>query len=154
MLKEFLYMQVPLGVIPKDETNYEDMMDILEHIHQYVPAKEVHREVVDPLTEEVMTIIDHHLVTTLVGGDQLTTARVRGAQLIRDDCDLSKDRLAGVLPITEDWHAKLCLMKVINLFLVNFLEGLSPTHYSHTGDMETVIQDPIWDGKRNAISIA
>lgn len=29
------------------------MMEILEHIHQYVPANEVQRELVDPETEEV-----------------------------------------------------------------------------------------------------
>lgn len=87
-------------------------MEILEHIHQYVPANEVQRELVDPETEEVMTIEDHSFVTTLVGGDQLTTARARGALLIREDCDLGKDRLDGLLPVTEDWHAKLCLMKV------------------------------------------
>ena len=107
------YMQVPLGVIPKDEMKYEDMLAILDHIQQYVPAKEVDRELIDPVTEEVETLKDHHLVTTLVGGDQLTTARARGAQLIRGDCDSSKLRLAGLLPVTEDWHAKLCLMKVV-----------------------------------------
>ena len=79
-------------------------MEILEHIHQYVPANEVRRELVDPETEEVMTIEDHRFVTT--------TARARGALLIREDCDLGKDRLDGLLPVTEDWHAKLCLMKV------------------------------------------
>lgn len=107
-------MQVPLGVIPKDEIKHEDMIDILEHIQQYVPTKEVCRELIDPVTKDAMISKDHILVTTLVGGDQLTTARTRGAQLIRSDCDSSKDRLAGLLPVTEDWHAKMCLMKVIS----------------------------------------
>lgn len=107
-------MQVPLGVIPKDEIKHEDMIDILEHIQQYVPAKEECRELIDPVTKDAMILKDHILVTTLVGGDQLTTARARGAQLIRSDCDSSKDHLAGLLPVTEDWHAKMCLMKVIS----------------------------------------
>ena len=105
-------MQVPLGVIPKDETKYEDMIEILEYLHQYVPANEVRRELVDPETEEVMTIEDHSFVTTLVGGDQLTTARACCALLIQEDRDLGKDCLDGLLPVTEDWHAKLCLMEV------------------------------------------
>ena len=87
-------------------------MEILEHLHQYVPANEVQRELVDPETEDVMTIEDHSFVFTLVGGDQLTTARVCCALLIQEDCDLGKDRLDGLLPVTEDWHAKRCLMKV------------------------------------------
>lgn len=95
-------MQVPLGVIPKDEIKHEDMIDILC------------RELIDPVTKDAMILKDHILVTTLVGGDQLTTARARGAQLIQSDYDSSKDRLAGLLPVTEDWHAKMCLMKVIS----------------------------------------
>ena len=75
-------------------------------------ANEVQRELVDPETEEVMTIEDHSFVTTLVGGDQLTTARACGALLIQEDCDLGKDRLDELLPVTEDWHAKRNLMKV------------------------------------------
>ena len=32
-------MQVPLGVLKKNEMNYDDMIGIMEHLHKYVPTK-------------------------------------------------------------------------------------------------------------------
>ena len=51
-------------------------------------------------------------VTTLVGGDCLSVTRARGAQYIRRTSELAVHRLDGVLPVAEDWHAKLCLLEV------------------------------------------
>ena len=36
---------MPLGVLPKNENKLDEMVDILSHLHQYVPAKESVREV-------------------------------------------------------------------------------------------------------------
>ena len=52
----------------------------------------------------------------LLGGDQLTVARARGSVAVRADhiahvCS-RRDRLEGLLPVVEDWHAKQCLLKV------------------------------------------
>lgn len=80
-------------------------------------AKEVYRELIDPVTKDTVTLKNHILVTTLVGGDQLTTACAHGVQLIQSDCDSTEDCLAGLLPVSRDWHAKMCLMKVIIFFL-------------------------------------
>lgn len=49
---------------------------------------------------------------TLVGGDQLTVARIRGAQKIRGNSEKSEDRFDGLLPVAEDWHTKMCFMEV------------------------------------------
>ena len=49
----------------------------------------------------------------LLGGDQLTCARVRGAQSMRVNHENSADGLAGFIPVVEDWHAKMTFMKVI-----------------------------------------
>lgn len=46
------------------------------------------------------------------GGDQMTCARVRGSQRIRSNSERGVDRLQGVVPVTEDWHAKQCFLEV------------------------------------------
>lgn len=33
------FLKVPLGVLLKSETNYEDIVSILEHLCRYVPTK-------------------------------------------------------------------------------------------------------------------
>ena len=60
----------------------------------------------------VLKVEDDQLVTTVVGGDYLTTARMRGAQRIRGNSETSADRFDGLLPVAEDWHAKVCLLEV------------------------------------------
>lgn len=105
-------MQIPLGVLPKNEMKYEDMIDIIEHLQRYVPSKQVQREMSVPGSDEVVTVEDEEFATTLMGGDQLTVARARGSQLIRSNSGNKRDCLAGILPVSEDWHAKLCLIQV------------------------------------------
>lgn len=100
-------MQVPLGVLLKSETNYEEMTQILEHYQSYVPS--VNCEKCIP---EIGITQDKRFLTVLVGGDYLSVARARGAQIIRSTSDLTKDTLGGILPVAEDWHAKVCFMEV------------------------------------------
>ena len=100
-------------MLPYNETTYEDMIEILLRVQKYVPSKMVEREVILP-TEEVMTYEEQHFAVTLVGGDQLTVARACGAQRIRSNSTKSEDRLDGLLPVAEDWHAKMCLLQVIS----------------------------------------
>ncbi len=91
----------------KNETNYEDMTEILEHYQTYVPSVVCEKHIPEMgLTE------DKHFLTTLVGGDYLSVARARGAQLIRSTSELVKHTLGGILPVAEDWHAKVCFMDV------------------------------------------
>ena len=71
-------MQIPLGILLKSETNYDDMMDILDHYQNYVPSVSCEKDIPDTSRME-----DNHFLTTLVGGDYLSVARARGAQLIR-----------------------------------------------------------------------
>ena len=37
-------MQVPLGILPKNENKGEEMVEIVQHLHQYVPAVEYEEE--------------------------------------------------------------------------------------------------------------
>lgn len=92
--------------------DYEDMIKALEHIQGYAPSKEIERELLIPSRtgpDTVMKLEDRQYVMTLVGGDQLTVARIRGAQ---GNSDKSEERFDGLLPVAEDWHAKMCFMEV------------------------------------------
>ena len=54
-----------------------------------------------------------HFSHVLLGGDQLTAARIRGAQRIRRHSYNGKDRVEGLVPVVEDWHGKVCFLKVL-----------------------------------------
>lgn len=41
-----------------------------------------------------------------IGGDQLTAARGRSSQRVRSNSERGIDRLEGLVPVVEDWHAK------------------------------------------------
>ena len=42
----------------------------------------------------------------------MTAAQASGSQRIRRNSERGRDRLEGVKPVCEDWHAKLCLLGV------------------------------------------
>ncbi len=48
-----------------------------------------------------------------VFGDQLTSERIRGAQMALDDGDSPEDRLEGLFAATSDFHEKMNFMQVI-----------------------------------------
>ncbi len=77
------------------------MTEILEHYQQYVPCTPCKKNI-----PQTCFIQDLKFITTLVGGDYLSVARTRGTQLIR-----SSHSLGGMLPVAEDWHAKVCFWK-------------------------------------------
>ncbi len=62
-------------------------------------------------SEEITLQVDQfqHI---LFGGDQLTVARARGARRILSNSHNGFDRLEGLVPVVEDWHAKVTFMKV------------------------------------------
>ena len=48
----------------------------------------------------------------LTGGDQFSVAHYYSAQSLCTDHDSTVERLEGFVPIIEDWHARLTLVKV------------------------------------------
>ena len=82
------------------------MIDIMEHLQQYAPvASEVEKLSIPGVGErEVHADKFYHL---LFGGDQLTAKRARGSQHVRSNSLRGKDRLEGLKPVVEDWHAKV-----------------------------------------------
>lgn len=107
-------MQVPLGVQPHNENKLVEMAKILEEFHQYVPSIPASETVAleDGSTRSVDTTQFFQL---LMGGDQLTVARVRGTAALRATHDSPSERLNGIMPVVADWHARPTLMKVISL---------------------------------------
>jgi len=78
-------------------------------LQRYVPKQKYN--VTYHLAEEFVAQEDcyHHI---LFGGDQLTVCRARGVQSARFHEDESEERFEGLLPVTEDWHARMTLMRV------------------------------------------
>ncbi len=103
--------QVPVGVLLFNENKVDEMCKILDELHKYVPAKKTHTEITLP-DGGTLPHDDYKLYQVLLGGDQLTVARVRGAVAIRSNHENAKDRLEGIVPVVEDWHARQVLMQV------------------------------------------
>ena len=94
-LNLYTLLQVPLGVLLKNENKTEEMIKILETLHKYVPRSE------------------NGLKEVFLGGDQLTCERVRGAKMARLQAQDAAQRLEGLLPKVEDWHALQAFYHVI-----------------------------------------
>lgn len=106
-------MQVPLGVLLKNENIIEDMVSIMETLQSYVPHVRKTTSVPVPGKdgehEQAHHDFFHHI---LFGGDQLTKVRAEGAQSMRRNSPNEVDKLSGLVPVIEDWHAKQCLAGV------------------------------------------
>ena len=103
-----IYYQVPLGVLSHSEINYEDMIKVQEIVQGYAPLIDVDRELVVPDQSgggaTTIRLKDKHYAVTLVVGDQLTVARICGAQKICGNSETSEQWFDGLLPVAEDWH--------------------------------------------------
>lgn len=98
-------------MILKNENKTDEMVDILDILHKYVPSeRSTQNYLVAP--NEVFSMQLDHFSHVLIGGDQLTAARIRGAQRVRGNSDNGRDRLEGLVPVVEDWHAKVCFLQV------------------------------------------
>lgn len=104
-------IKVPLGVLLFNENKVHEMCKILDKLHDYVPSTSVAETITLP-NGQVITHSDYNLTKILLGGDQLTVARVRGAMSVRSNHENTRDRLEGILPVLEDWHARQVLMQV------------------------------------------
>lgn len=85
---------MPLGIVPHNENTTDGMVEILKHVHTYVPCAE-----------------DGGCQIPF-GGDQLTACRARKCQSIRVNSTSPTDALRGVIPFAADWHAKVIFMDV------------------------------------------
>ena len=78
----------------------------------FVPTLASQQQVVLP-NGSAIQVDNTQFYPILFGGDQLTVARIRGTKTLRDTQDKPADRFEGIIPIVEDWHARMGLLKVL-----------------------------------------
>lgn len=100
-----------MGIIQENENEIDGMCRILERLHEYVPKQCETEKVL--LEDSVEIEYENYKFCRLVlAGDQLTSARIRGAQALRSHGDNNLEKLNGFVPATMDWHARVTLLKV------------------------------------------
>ena len=83
----------------------------MKGLHKYVPKKSYQLTYHLP-KEENLVVNENSYHRTLLGGDQLTVSRSRSAQSACCNDDDSEERFDGLIPVAEDWHARMTLMRV------------------------------------------
>ena len=86
----------------------------MEHNHQYVPTITNTVDIDLLSSNDKLKIVKTEFHTILFGGDQLTAKRARGSQMIRSNSVTASEQINGLLPVSEDWHAKLCFLQVFS----------------------------------------
>ena len=94
----------------KNEAKLKEMGQILLALNAYVPFQDEVQTV--QIDGESISRPETKLSPRLVYGDQLTVARARGAASLRCWHETALDRLEGYVPVTSDWHARLCVVTV------------------------------------------
>ena len=106
-------MQVPLGIILKNENKGSEMGDILSHLHQYVPLKEFTRQVYIPSLNDSVDCQTAAIHRILFGGDQLTAACACGAlKAMSNAASPGNKQLSGLISVVEDWHVEVIILEV------------------------------------------
>ena len=103
--------QIPLGVLLFNENMLGEMGHILEAYMSLVPTVPSEGQLVLP-NGSSLEFDNTRFFKILLGGDQLTVARVRSTQALRQSEDRATDRLEGLIPVVEDWHTRITLLKV------------------------------------------
>jgi len=82
----------------------------MKSLHEYVPKKSY--KLTFHLPEEDFVTDENSYHRILLGGDQLTTCRSPGARSARRHDNVTSEHFDGLIPVTEDWHARMTLMRV------------------------------------------
>ncbi len=90
------------------------MAHILDHHKTLVPTVKMNGHL-QLSNADLLQIDDTTFFSILFGGDQLTVTRVRGIQAQCDTHDNRVDKFEGLLPVVEDWDARMTLLKVLLL---------------------------------------
>ena len=109
----------------KNENKGDEMVEILDVLHQYVPLIADSRQKILS-TGEVTTVEKACMHRVVVGGDQLTAARIRSAKKSKLNSNSPRKRLEGIISAAEDWHTKANFLGVSSIILVSF-EGFAFT---------------------------
>ena len=79
-------------------------------LHKYVPVEQSSTTVMVNGTEHIVE--REKLYPICFGGDQLSAAHYQGSIVIRCNSMTPSKRLEGLIPIFEDWHTEVTLLKV------------------------------------------
>lgn len=115
------------------------MIKILQHVHQYVPTVEQEEKIFIPSQEQYVlksNTVQHQI---LFGGDQLTVARVRGAQIAMSNSNNSVKKLQGLIPVIQDWHTEVILTEVC-MFVPIMYTCIYIFAYLCAGNLEILLQ--------------
>ena len=86
----------------------------MEELQKYVPTRTC--QIKHSLPNGDLYMVEEQAIHPILsGGDQLTCCRCRGALSLRCNPESTLDRLEGLVPVTEDWHARLTLVNVNTL---------------------------------------
>ena len=88
-------MQIPLGVITKNEQKMEEMIEIMEQLQSYIPRYK-----------------EGSQMQIFFAGDQLTCERIRGAKRARKQPDDTSQRFSAFVENPGDWHALVAFYQV------------------------------------------
>ncbi len=101
----------------KNENKYEEMVDIMDDIHKYVPTVSSKVEVDVPGAENETVELDMDQSVPLYP-DGRRSVDCSTCSRYCSNSERQKERLEGLVPVCEDWHAKMCLLgvSVLNLF--------------------------------------
>ena len=105
-----------MGILPKNENKSSEMVEILTHLHQYVPIQEYTETTMVPETDESVDVSKAFVHSIFLGGDQLTANRARNAIKAKANEDTPTLRLEGLVAVVEDWHTKLNFLGVSCVF--------------------------------------
>ena len=78
-------------------------------------------------------------------------ARARGTQALRTTHDTAKERLEGLCPVLEDWHAQMILLKVLLIHIIMTMQLIIILPW--IGNMEAVVLHKLNSRERNNVSI-
>lgn len=101
--------------MPKNENKGDEMVEIMSSLHQYVPTVKYVEDCFIPSTGLTTQVPKASLHPIIIGGDQLTAARARGAKKAKLHVDSPISRLEGLIPVAEDWHTKVTLLEVSDI---------------------------------------
>ena len=87
------------------------MAEILQSLHQYVPCVSSETTKTISTNENIVEYVEN-MHSILIGGDQVTVARIRAAQYAKRNSERPTKRLDGFIPVIENWHTKANILDV------------------------------------------
>lgn len=106
-----------MSIIPKNENKGDEMVDIMNVIHTYVPMISSSHKVLIPSLNESVEVHKARSFPIILAGDLLTAVRARCAKKAKINSDSPSSRLEGLVPSAADWHTKQKVLGVSSILI-------------------------------------